>query len=179
MPYILLLPWTGWLIHVYIITMYVNSRTDNIHIAFEHLCCFLHPHALLYIIPSFMNKLLSYIQFIKIYIGSNVVAAFWEDSNEKCEWKSIFTFPSLLTLLCFYRYTHRYLLVWRDYGWSQIPLTGFLFQIMCSMLLHIHVLSQQYYFQPKTILFLNFCSHVFLITHNNILWYAYFFNIGW
>ena len=54
-PSTLILPRPRELMHLYIITLYVNYRTDNRHNAFAHIYCLLHPSVISYIIPYFMN----------------------------------------------------------------------------------------------------------------------------
>ena len=81
-PYVLIIPWPGALMNLCIISLYINSNTDNIHIEFEHLYCFIHPSVLSYIIPYFMNKLFLYIQWINFFIFSNLVATFWAEASK-------------------------------------------------------------------------------------------------
>ena len=45
-PDIFLLPWPTVIIYLYIITIYVNSNTLNILIAFTHMYCLIHPYLL-------------------------------------------------------------------------------------------------------------------------------------
>ena len=79
--------------HIYIIIMCENYNTDNIHIVFAHMYCLLHPYVVSYIIPSFMNKISSYIQWINFFVFSNVVASFLVESYENVSGNPSSPFP--------------------------------------------------------------------------------------
>ena len=55
-PYTLILPRPGSLIHQSIITPYINNNTDNSHNKFAHVYYLQHPYAVSYIILLLLNK---------------------------------------------------------------------------------------------------------------------------
>ena len=139
--------------HLSIINLCVNSNTDNSHIKFWHIYCLLHPSVVSYIISSFMKYFYSYIHWMNLFICSNVVATLLAKSSEKCEWKSIFTFPWLIFSLWYLlRYSHVFLSIERVWL-KQTPLTEFTCQVMPLMLHHNHVLSSHHSCLPKNIHF--------------------------
>ena len=111
--------------HLYIITLCVNASIDNSYIAFSHLYCLLHPYVLSYIITSFMNKLLSYLQWMKFFICSNVVAALWLELSKHSSKNPSLPLPGCFNHFYIYSDTHRYWLLLIECGWRQMPMANF------------------------------------------------------
>ena len=61
-PSIFLLQQPRAILNLSIITLYVKTNKDHSQIAFSYLYYLLHTYVVLYIRPSFMNKLFSYTQ---------------------------------------------------------------------------------------------------------------------
>ena len=163
-PPILLLPWPVVLMYLSTIAMHVNCSTDNSHIVFTHLYCLLHSYAVSYIIPYSKNNLFVYIQWMNIFMCSNVVDALWADSSEKCVWKFILIFfPDCLHQCDLYCNTRSYLLILIECGWIQMNITEFPWQIIPSVIHNSHVLSSRHYFLPNNILLYYSFTHVWLV----------------
>ena len=134
--------------------------------------CLLHPYVVSYIIPLFMNKLFSYIQWMNFLICWNVVAAFWAESSEKCKRRSIFTFPRLLTSLWYLLWYSQVLpsiekVRLKPNSSEWISVSNYTFNASAySIFIIIALLSAKTYY---LLIFFHSCLPN---KQNNILWYA-------
>ena len=177
-PFFWIIPWPGSLNHLSIITLHVNTNTDNFYNASSYIYSLLHPYIVSYIIPS----------FIKCFLIHPVNRIFDMFTCSSCNmgrvirnmWVKIHLQISLIAyivVICIMILTINAL-----YGWSTVRAKWLWLNFHVKLWLQwfsiIRLCNNIIIAILKSFL-LNFLHSCFLSKNNKILWYAEFFNIGW